>query len=262
MTLLPLHDPADGQMRIVGLMSGSGSNLRKIIECEKALQDARGIPPYHVTVIFSDTCDSNAATIGKDHDIPVVMRDIRAYYAARGKPRRDLEVRSEYDKETVKALSPHGATVAAFAGYMSIATAPLINAFLGVNVHPADLSITEDGCRKYAGGHAVRDAILAGENELRSSTHLIEEQVDYGRLLMISPPLPVRQEESFKTADRRVMDEIANAYQNVLKERGDWVIFPRTLLYIAEGRYATDEKGLLHVDGKPIPQGLRLEERT
>ncbi|NQU78696.1 hypothetical protein HQ545_02915 [Candidatus Woesearchaeota archaeon] len=191
MQLTQLHDPKDGQMNVVGLMSGSGSNLRKILDFEKKLESERGKSPYHMAVIFSDCFDSNATTIGKEHDLPVVVRDISGFYSAREKLRRDLQVRAEFDADTVQALSPFDVTVAAYGGYMSIATEPLINAYLGINVHPADLSISEMGKRKYTGDNAVRDAILAGEKYIGSTTHIIEQEVDYGRILMISSPLEV-----------------------------------------------------------------------
>ena len=251
----PLYNPKNGQMRIAGLMSGSGSNLRKILEKEKELERDRGASPYRVAVIFSDAIDSNAVEIGKAYGIPVVINDIREFYKARGKPRGDMQVRAEYDLKTVSLLSPFGISVAAYAGYMSIATAPLVDAFLGVNVHPADLSVLENGSRKYVGDHAVLDCLRVGEKELRSSTHIIENEVDGGRLLMISAPVKVEQE-----VIPELFDEFAQTYQARLKEKGDWVIFPETLLHLAEGRYAADETGLLHFDGKPIPYGVRLDE--
>ena len=138
--LRPLHDPATGALRVAGLISGSGSNLRRILEHRRALASSRGRAPFDVVVVFSDTWNSRAAELGRDFDLPVVVRDIAAFYAARGAPRRDLALRAEYDAATVEALRPFGARVAAYAGYMSIATRPLIDAFLGVNVHPADLA--------------------------------------------------------------------------------------------------------------------------
>lgn len=258
MELTKLHNPKDGQMRIVGLMSGSGSNLRKIIEYEKKLKIERGQSPFHMAVIFSDTFDSNATKIGKDYDLPVVVRDIEGFYSAREKPKKDMNIRAEFDKEIVNALSPYGVTVAAYGGYMSIATEPLINGFLGVNVHPADLSIIEGNKRKYTRDHAVRDAILAGEKSIRSTTHIIEEEVDYGRILMVSPPLKVGLGDNFNFEDGGLVNKIADKNQDQLKEIGDWVIFPKTLLFISEGRYSIDNKENLYFDEKPIPNGWRL----
>ena len=242
--LRPLHDPAAGALRVAGLISGSGSNLRRILEHRRALASSRGRATFDVVVVFSDTWNSRAAEIGRDFDLPVVVRDIAAFYAARGAPRRDLALRAEYDAATVEALRPFGARVAAYAGYMSVATAPLVDAFLGVNVHPADLSIEEGGRRRFTGDHAVRDAILAGRSEIRSTTHVVEPVVDGGRLLAISPAVAVRVPPGADLSDREAVRKIAAEHQERLKEAGDWVAFPWTLEMIASARIAQDERGL------------------
>jgi folate-dependent phosphoribosylglycinamide formyltransferase PurN len=257
--LRPLYDPAGGPLRVAGLMSGSGSNLRRILEHRRALAAARGRAPFDVVVIFSDAWNSRAAEIGRDYDLPVVVRDIGAFYAARGRPRKDLALRAEFDAGTVEALRPFGARAAAYAGYMSIATRPLIDAFLGVNVHPADLALEVDGRRRFTGDHAVRDAIRAGRPELRSTTHIVEPVVDGGRLLLISPPVPVIVPPGTDLGDRATAKRVAAEHQDRLKEGGDWVVFPRTLEWLADGRIAEGDAGALHLDGEPIPRGWRLE---
>lgn len=254
------HDPSQGELRLAGLMSGSGSNLRKIIEWERVLRQERGKNIYRVVVIFTDTFDSRASEIGRDFDIPVICRDLKGFYRQQAKSRYDLKVREEFDAETVKALSPFEVKAAAYAGYMSIVTRPLIEAFLGVNVHPADLSQEAEGKRKYTGAQAVRLAIMAGERSLRSTTHLIEPQVDGGRLLMISNPLPVVIKNSVIPENEEEIQRLAHYYQERLKEVGDWVIFPRTIQAIAEGRYAFDKQGMIYFDGRAVPYGVPYEE--
>jgi len=49
--LTPLYQPTDEPMRVVGLMSGSGTNLQKILEHQEQLQQERGIAPYQVVAI-------------------------------------------------------------------------------------------------------------------------------------------------------------------------------------------------------------------
>ena len=255
--LTPLYDPGNGIMRVAGLMSGSGSNLRKIIEHELNLHQEVGYPYYHVAVIFSDNSESNAVKIGKDFDIPVIVRDKKAFYKKRGKPLRDMETRAEFDRENVHILAQYQCPVAAYAGYMSIATPVLVNTFLGVNVHPADLSVIDkNGRRKYTGDHAVLNALVGGETELRSSTHIIDDKPDHGPILMISPAVNVNYDiRRNEEAGRRA---IAKDYQELLKEKGDWVVFPRTLEDIACGRFSRDENGNLYYNEKPIPFGVKI----
>lgn len=259
MELKELYHPESGRMRVAGLMSGSGSNLRKIIEYERKLESEQGRSPYQVVVIFSDNLKSNAVKISRDFGIPVIIRDLNDFCEKRGMPRRDLTTRAEFDERTVKLLKPFNINVAAYAGYMSIATPTLINSFLGVNVHPADLSITNGVKRRYTGDHAVRDAILQGEKELRATTHIVEQQVDHGRILMVSQPLTASLPEDFNPENKDQVNSTSNEHQNLLKEVGDWIIFPRTLEYLADGRFSQDDQGNLYFDDKPIPNGLRLD---
>lgn len=259
MALKPLFDPADGPMRVVGLISGSGSNIRKIIEHQARLESEQGWSPFVVVALFSDRASSQATRIGKEHDLPVITRDLEGFCSKRGVSRKDMTAREEFDLETVRALSPFRAHVAAYAGYMSIATRPLIEGFLGVNVHPADLSIEKPpGERRYTGDHAVRDAIMAGEKWIRSSTHLVEPVVDGGRLLMISAPVEVILEQAWDLRRKEDLSMAESFNQGRLKENGDWVVFPKTLEDLALGRFAVDQHGLLHYDGVPIPRGYRL----
>jgi folate-dependent phosphoribosylglycinamide formyltransferase PurN len=254
----PLYDPRHGVMRVAGFMSGSGTNLVRILEHERTLEEQGGCP-YRVVVIFSDSRHSNAAKIGADFDLPVVTRDISSYYRARGRKKKDLTIRPGFDEATVRALEPWRISVVAYAGYMSIASPILTGAYTGVNVHPADLSIQEHGRRKYVGDHAVRDAILAGEKTICSTTHLVSDEVDGGRLLMISRPVQVRVPPGADLGDPALLARVESENQDRLKEAGDWVVFPETLRIMAEGRYTVGEQGRLFLDGESIPAGHRLD---
>ncbi|MBN1698307.1 MAG: hypothetical protein JW881_12405 [Spirochaetales bacterium] len=258
MTLTRLHNPDHGILRVVGLMSGSGSNLRTILEHQHTLAKKEGTSPYRVVAVFSDNYKSNAPEIGRDFDLPVIIRDIRSYYRSRELPRRDMTVRSDFDRETVNALSCFRAQCAVYAGYMSIATNALISAFIGVNVHPADLSVTRNGKRRWVGDHAVLDAIMAGEKTICSTTHLIEPEVDGGKILMISRPLDIEIPDGKSLSDPEAAAGIAEKNQTRLKKEGDWIIFPKTIEYIARGYYAVDDKGNLFFKEKPVPNGIRL----
>jgi folate-dependent phosphoribosylglycinamide formyltransferase PurN len=259
MAIKPIHDPARGPMKVAALMSGSGTNVRRILEHESNIREKEGGPLFEVAVIFSDCWDSKAAEIGRDFDLPVIIRDLKGWLKKNSVERRDLKKREEFDRQTVELLKPFGAKVAVYGGYMSIASPTLIRAFFGINVHPADLSVkTEDDRRRWTGAHAVRDAIEAGEKTISSSTHVIIEEVDMGPLLMISKPLQVEIEEGADLSDPEVLERVADHNQDRLKEAGDWVIFPRTIEAIARGWFQIDENGDVYYQDRPAPEGLRL----
>lgn len=246
-------------MQVAGFMSGSGTNLVKILERQAELAQEPGGSPFRIVLIFSDNPDSNASKIGQSHGIPVVTEDILSFYRARGhRNKRDLSLRPEFDKIVLEVLAPYSIDAIVLAGYMSVVTQPLIKAFSGriLNVHPADLRILEGGKRKYTGDHAVRSAILAGEPVLRSSTHIVREEVDYGEMLMVSKPLPVVLPEGLSRQDlarpenREILKKVADEHQSCLKETGDWLILPRTLEWIARGRYGLDGNRRVYLDGR------------
>lgn len=256
-------------MRVACFVSGSGTNARRIIE--RSLEEGS---LYEVSLIFTDVRDDRlrrsgekrckAKDIADEHGISYECEDIRDFYRERGVKRTDLSLRPEFDRLVVEKVTPYGVDLVALAGYMSITTRPLLEAYPEkmVNVHPADLSIMEENERKYVGIHVVRDAILAGERELRASTHVVHEKVDHGEILVVSEPVPVRLPEGVVlnelAQDKQLLGVIVDEHQEWLKERGDWVIFPMTIQMIAEGRFALDGEGGVYVDGAPAPRGYRL----
>jgi folate-dependent phosphoribosylglycinamide formyltransferase PurN len=265
MGLTPIFDPGLNKtpMKVAAFMSGSGTNIIKLLEKEKALKDGTGAAPFHVVFIFSDRSDgkSQGERIARENCIPYFSYDIREFHRVKGKKRtvetpEGMEARSEFDSVPARLAKAFNIDVIALGGYMSFTT-------LGrcVNVHPADLSLlTPDGKRKYTGDHAVKDAILAGEKILRSSTLWTDQGVDTGPLLMVSAPvdveLPIPLTELRK--DPAGLSEVVDLHQQRLKEKGDWEIFPYTIEMIANGRFALDEFNKVYVDGLPVPDGYRV----
>ncbi len=154
MPVTPIHEPkTDSVMRVAGFISGSGSNLVKIIEHQQNLKQNGG-SPYVVVCVFTDCGESNAKKIGERFNIPVIVSDIKEFYRERGHAdKRDMSLRSEFDKNTIELIEGYNIDVIALAGYMSIVTQPLLERYAGriINVHPADLRVQENGKRTYTG---------------------------------------------------------------------------------------------------------------
>lgn len=265
----PIFDPREfGKMRVVCMMSGSGTNVTKIVEYQRRLEEELGQSPFEVVAIFTDNKQSNAKALAERFSLPYVCSDIMEFYRERGHDnKKDLSLRPEYDRATVDYLEKYDLHAAALCGYMSIVTHPILDRFGDriFNVHPADLSVRdESGKRKFVGTHAVRDAILAGSKWLYSSTHIVREEVDHGEILMRSKPvevvlpLGISLQALASQENKSVLEEIVRAHQERLKEKGDWIIYPLTLRMVSEGRYAIDQKGNIYVDGQLMPFGYRL----
>ena len=249
-------------MRVAAFMSGSGTNIRRLLEHETSLGKKSEQAPFETIFIFSDRSDgtSSGEKIALDYGLPYFSYDIRVFHARKSIKRtvanaEGLAARREYDRLAKTLVEAFHIDVIALGGYMSYTT-------LGrcVNVHPADLSLLDDdGNRKYVGDQAVHDAIAAGEKALRASTLWTDAGVDTGPLLMVSDPVPVALPEPLEDLmkDRIRFNRIADRHQEQLKEAGDWKIFPRTIELIARGRFAFDPKGRVCLDGSPVIGGYR-----
>jgi folate-dependent phosphoribosylglycinamide formyltransferase PurN len=264
MKLSPLFDAEKigRPMRVAGFISGSGTNIVKLIEREKILKDREGSSPYEIVFIFSDRSDGSCfgESIACDTGIPYVSYDIRPFHRLRGLERtvatpEGLAARHDYDKVAGAMLKAFDIDVIALGGYMSYLTLDRC-----INVHPADLSLLNSGGkRKYVGDRALVDAIAAGEAHLRSSTIWTDRGMDTGPLLMVSEPVKVELPEPLETliGDKGKLLQVAEEHQQKLKEQGDWIIFPETVEMIARGRFALDEQRQVYVDGRPAPKGYR-----
>ena len=201
MNLIPFYNPEQnaGPMKIAAFMSGSGSNIRMLLNREQELIKTRGESPFHVVFIFSDRSDGRCQgeKIALENGLPYFSYDIRKFHSIRGINRtvntaEGLNIRREFDSIALSLVEVFDINLIALGGYMSFTTLEGC-----VNVHPADLSIlTADNKRKYTGDHAVLDAIVNGEKSLRASTLWTDQGVDTGPLLMVSDPVEVNLPES------------------------------------------------------------------
>lgn len=261
-----IFDSESGRvMRVACFMSGSGTNVRRIIEHQLDLKEEKGKSPYEVVVIFTDNSKSNARVIGEEYEIPVELNDIENFYF--GRNIKDMSIREKYDKKTLELINLYDIDLIALSGYAWVVTKPLLSRYTIVNVHPADLSVKDNGKRKYVGLHhkPAMKAILAGEKSLHSTTHLVTEDLDMGPILIISKPLKVEYpyginlEDLRKPENKSLLIRVAQDHQSKLKKVGDWEIFPLTIQWIAEGRFGIDENKNVYLDGKLVENGYRLK---
>lgn len=257
--LRAIFDPAGRgrAMRVAAFMSGSGTNIRRLLEMPD--------PEFQVAFIFSDRQDgrSQGQAIAREYGLPYFAHDVRRFHEMRGlkrsvKTSQGLAARRAFDQVAGRLITAFEVDIIALGGYMSFLT--LTGA---INVHPADLSLVDAaGNRRFVGDDAVYDAIAAGETELRSSTLFTDLGVDSGPLLMVSDPLPVELPASLAELKQRpdALRRVADEHQERLKERGDWVVFPRTIQLIAQGRLGLGEDGVVTLDGRPRPAGVRPAE--
>ena len=99
---------------------------------------------------------------------------------------------------------------------------------------------------------------------MHASTHLAVENPDMGPIVLISGPLQVELpygitlEDLKRPENKQFLIKLSKDHQDRLKRAGDWVIFPLTLQWIAEGRFAVDGRMNVYFDGNLIKDGHRL----
>ena len=257
MTDLSFESP----LRVVVLFSGGASGVRYLEEHDPAFGDA-----YEVVGGFSDDPGCVGVERLREAGVPVETNDLRAFYDERGADRDDLTVREAFDAETRDRIAGFDPDVVLLSGYMWILTEPIVGAFPVVNVHPADLALTdESGEPVYVGADPVFDAIAAGEDATRSSVHFVTTEVDAGPVLVRSRAFPVHRELvsdlTAHGADDGLRD-YTDAHQEWMKWEGDGPAIAAALSLLSEGRVARDGD-VLSIDGEPGPLDLaRDREET
>ncbi len=258
--------PVGRKARLALFLSGSGSNASRILEIA-----AQGDCSYEVAVLVTDAPESSAAAeLGEKYSLPVVALDIRRFYADHGESGIALnsayrrELRDKWSDELYKEVVKFEVDAGILAGFIPLSN--IVGKLPCLNVHPGDLTVTENGVRILAGLHyrPVETAILRNF-ELRSSVILAQnyqgdgkKEQDSGPILGISAPVEIdleghSLEELQAISDSRTTapyDDLLRklAHKNVekLKIQGDHVVFPMAIEHFVRGDYATDECGTLY----------------
>jgi len=251
--LTPIHNPAIGKLRVIGFASGSGDTLWKAYEQQKEMEKTPEGCPYEIVGVFCSKENSKAEATAKQLGVASVCIDINGFYAERGKPLKDREVRAEFDASALELIRPMNADAILLAGYVWATTDCILENYLVINIHPADLSIqSEDGKRLFAGGNGVGDALAANQDHLCSTSHLATRQIDGGPILIISERVPVDYTLHENPEDRM------RHYLRFVNDQNR-LVGARTLLEVANGNFSTDESGGIYYKEKPAPIGIRIE---
>jgi acetyltransferase len=253
---IPIHNPATGKLRVIGYVSGSGDTLWRAYELQKEIENSPagklGECPFEIVGVFSSKDDAKAVATAEKLGVPYAVIDIKDYYRQHGKPLSDKALRREYDAAALELVRPMKGDAILLAGYVWATTDCLLDEYLIINVHPADLTILKDGKRAYAGGNGVGDALQAREPELAASSHLATKEIDGGPLLLVSERIPVDY-----TLHKNEQDRMRH-YLALVNEQNRRV-GARTLLELALGNFAYDDDGKIYYQGRAVPQGVRIE---
>lgn len=252
--LKPIINPAHGKLRVMGYCSGSGNTLWKAFELQRAMEQTQEGCPFEIVGIFADKPDCKAVATAEQYGIPWESIDIRQYYADHGTPLKDRVLRAQFDAEALARVEKFHADMILLAGYVWATTDIILDNYLVVNVHPADLAITDDtGRRLLAGANGIGSAFEHRMDYLRATSHLATKELDAGPLLIRSPKVPV---------DYTLHEDEEARFHHYLKmvNHQSRLVGARTVLELALGNFAVDDEKHLYHKGVRMEQGLTFED--
>jgi phosphoribosylglycinamide formyltransferase-1 len=178
--------------RLAVLASGSGTILRSMLE-----QD---LP---IAVVVADR-PCGALAIAEEAGVPAELV-ARATFGA------DFD-RVAYTHEVLDVLNRHEIDLIAMAGFGTILSKPIHDAFPDriVNTHPALLPA-------FKGWHAVDDALAAGVKVTGCTVHLARLEVDEGPILA-QEAVPVLSDDTVETLHERIKEVERRIYPEVLRK--------------------------------------------
>lgn len=191
------------------LMSGIGSN------CVSILNNKHLYPNFRFKSIISDSKISNASEIAKKFKIDYKLFSWGS----------NLD-RNKYFETMTKYLDFLEIDFLIFAGFMKIVPGFFTRRFLGINIHPADLTILDlRGKPILVGMSALEKSLNYGY--ICSTVHLVEEELDCGMPIAVSEHIKLETIKYTKT-------DLEILHSKLKNEQEHW-LFPSILGLLSSG---------------------------
>lgn len=202
-------------LRIVVCVSGGGTNLQAIIDGI----GNRTITNTQIVRVISNNKNAYALERAKQAGIEAVCVSPR-----------DYTDREQFNEALLQKTDQASPDLIVLAGFLVVIPPQLIRRYEHriINIHP---SLIPSFCGTGYYGIKVHEAALArGVRVTGATVHFVDEGTDTGPIIM-QKPVEVRSGDTPEILQRRVMEE------------AEWVILPRSIDLIANGRVTvTDGK--------------------
>lgn len=169
-------------LRVVVLVSGSGTNLQALIE-------ATADPAYGAEIV----------AVGADRDgILALERAERAAIPTYVLKVKDFDSREAWDASLTQQTAAYAPDLVVSAGFMKLVGASFLARFAGrfLNTHPALLPA-------FPGMHGARDALEYGVKLTGATLFVVDEGVDTGAILA-QVTVPVEDDDTEETLHERI----------------------------------------------------------
>jgi phosphoribosylglycinamide formyltransferase-1 len=172
--------PQQSPIRIVVLVSGSGTNLQ-------ALLDACAEPSYGARVV----------AVGADRDdIEGLARADRAGVPTFVAKVSDYSSREHWDRALSDKVAAFEPDLVVSAGFMKLVSADFLGRFLTLNTHPAL-------CPAFPGMHGPRDALEHGVKVTGATLFVVDAGVDTGPIVA-QVPVEVAEDDDVASLHERI----------------------------------------------------------
>jgi phosphoribosylglycinamide formyltransferase-1 len=212
------------RLRVVVLVSGSGTNLQAIIDA-----NVDGKLNVEIVGVVSDRPAALGLQRALTADIPTVAINFKA-----------CTDRAQYDEQLDQTLDRLAPDLVVLAGYMRILPTTTVNRFRGrmLNIHPSLLPA-------YPGLNTYARALEAGEDWHGTTVHFVTPELDSG---------PAILQYRVRIRDGETEDELCKRVQ-----QGEYNIYPEAINWFATGRIALQTDTVM-LDGKPVDGPLVMNE--
>lgn len=198
------------QLRVVVLISGTGSNLQAIID---AIESGE-LPNTRITAVISNRPNVKGLERASSHDIPAITLDHQSF-----------DNRDSFDQALADLIDKYQPDLLVLAGFMRILTELFINRFEHriLNIHPSLLP-------KYKGLNTHQSVLASSDAEHGCTVHLVSSELDSG---------PIIGQAKFAIAESIDRTAPPNEQQSKLKQRVqacEHQLYPLCLRWFAEKR--------------------------
>lgn len=195
-------------LKLAVLVSGGGTNLQAIID---SIADGR-ITNAEIKVVISNNKNAYA-----------LERAAKAGIPAKALSPKDFTDREAFNDALLQALIDSEADLVVLAGCLVVIPPKIVEHFKNriINIHP---SLIPSFCGKDYYGLNVHEGVLnRGVKVTGATVHFVDDGTDTGPIIL-QKAVEVHQDDTPKSLQLRVMEE------------AEWVIMPRAIDLIANGK--------------------------
>lgn len=195
-------------LKLAVLVSGGGTNLQAIID---SIADGR-ITNAEIKVVISNNKNAYA-----------LERAAKAGIPAKALSPKDFTGREAFNDALLQELIDSEADLVVLAGCLVVIPPKIVEHFKNriINIHP---SLIPSFCGKDYYGLKVHEGVLnQGVKVTGATVHFVDDGTDTGPIIL-QKAVEVHQDDTPKSLQQRVMEE------------AEWVIMPRAIDLIANGK--------------------------